>query len=112
MQNDEQLQNIEVSIEEAKNTISLKASLTKLSSNKDFKKVIEEGYFKEEAARLVMAKSAGLAPDQQTNIDNMIYGIGALYNYLNTVHTRGAQMEDALRDDEQAREEILMEGIA
>jgi hypothetical protein len=112
MQNEDQLQNIEVSIEEAKKVINLKNSFISLSSNKDFQTVIENSYFKDESARLVMAKSAGLTPEQQANIDNMIYGIGALYNFFNTLTMRGVQMEDALRDDEQAREEILREGLA
>ena len=111
MQNTEQLQNIEVSIEEAKTAIQLKDNLLRLSSNDDFISIIEHGYFKSEAARLVMAKSAGLTVEQQTNIDNMIFGVGALYNYLNSVHSRGMQMEAALRDDESAREEILQEEL-
>ena len=79
--------------------------------NRNFKDVIEDGYFKEEAARLVMAKSAPLNEEQQRNIDGMIIGVGALANYLNMVMRRGADMDVALGEHEQTREEILAEGI-
>ena len=89
----------------------LRDNCVKLMDSKYFKEVIDEGYFKEEAARLVMAKSSNLNADQMKIIDNMQYGIGALANFLESVMRRGAEMDTALGEHEQTREEILAEGL-
>ena len=41
----------------------------------------------------------------------MIYGIGALSNFFDSVHQRGIQAEQALQDDEDAKTEILQEDL-
>jgi len=111
MTNEEQLEQLESSMAEAKHFIDIKNSLLKLQKNRDFKKVITEYYFKEEAARLVMAKSAGLSEEQQVLIDNMIYGIGSLAKFLDSTLARGNQAELALAEDEEAKAEIIQEGL-
>ena len=69
-------------------------------------------YFKEEAARLVMAKSnTNLDEAQQRSIDNMIAGIGSLSNYFDMIIRRGNEMEVSLKEFEQTREEILAEEV-
>jgi hypothetical protein len=77
-----------------------------------WKDVIDEGYFKEEAARLVMAKSSNMTADQKVLIDNMIYGIGALNNWIESVMRRGAEMDQAVDEHEKTREEILAEEVS
>jgi|TARA_R110000765_G_scaffold425254_1_gene537842 hypothetical protein len=106
-----ELEEVDIQIETASKIRSLRDNCVKLMKNRNFKDVIEDGYFKEEAARLVMAKSAPLNEEQQRNIDGMIIGVGALANYLNMVMRRGADMDVALGEHEQTREEILAEGI-
>ena len=106
------LEEVEIQIDVANKIRSLRDNCAKLMKNRAFKDVIEEGYFKEEAARLGMAKSAPLTDEQQKNIDGMIIGIGALSNYLNMVMRRGAEMDAALGEHEQTREEILAEELA
>ena len=59
-----------------------------------------------------MAKASSLTPEQKNLIDNMIYGIGALSNFFDSVLTRGMQAEQALREDENARTEILQEDLS
>ena len=53
-----------------------------------------------------------LTPEQKNLIDNMIYGIRALSNFFDSVLTRGMQAEQALREDENARTEILQEDLS
>ena len=106
-----ELEEVDIQIETASKIRSIRDNCAKLMKNRNFKDVIEDGYFKEEAARLVMAKSAPLSEEQQRNIDGMIIGVGALANYLNMVMRRGADMDVALGEHEQTREEILAEGI-
>jgi len=105
------LEEVEIQIKMAKEMIALRDSYFQLSKNKHFKDVIEKAYFKEEAARLVMAKSANLDAESMGRIDNMIMGVGALANFFEMVVRRGNEMEQALEDHESTREEILAEEL-
>ena len=111
MSTEEQLQELDDNMNDAKQFIDIKDSTLKLFKNREFKKVVLDYYFKEEAARLVMAKASNLNDEQQKLIDNMIYGIGALSNFFDSVLTRGLQAEQAYKDDENARTEILQEDL-
>ena len=112
MTQEEQLDSLEFSMDEAKHFISVKNSMLKLQNNRDFKKVITEYYFKEEAARLVMAKSSNLTEEQQMVIDKMIYGIGSLAKFFDSVLSRGVQSEQQLADDEETKALLIQEGLA
>lgn len=107
-----ELEVIEIEIETANKMRAMRDNAIKLVDSALFKDVITEGYFKEEAARLVMAKSAPLNEAQMKNIDNMILGVGALANYLNEVMRRGAEMDETIDAHEETREEILAEEAA
>ena len=105
------LEQVEIQIEMANKLRALRDNCFKLTANESWKDVIDEGYFKEEAARLVMAKSSNLTPEQMQLIDNMMLGIGALANYIESVMRRGAEMDQAIGEHEETREEILAEEI-
>jgi hypothetical protein len=107
-----ELEQVEIQIDTAKRIRALRDNCVKLMDSKYFKDVIEDGYFKEEAARLVMAKSSNLNADQMKLIDNMQYGIGALANFLESVMRRGSEMDTAIGEHEQTREEILAERVS
>jgi len=103
---------VEIQIETAKSMIAMRDALNKLYKNRQFKVVIEQGYFKDEAARLVMAKSnSALSEENQKFIDNMITGVGALANYFEMIARRGAEMEQVLEDSETAQQEMLVEEL-
>lgn len=106
-----ELEQVEIQINMAKKMIALRDTYFKLAANPHFKDVVEEGYFKEEAARLVMAKSSNLSKEQKETIDGMILGVGGFANYLDMIVRRGNEMEMALKDHESTREEILAEEI-
>ena len=111
MSTEEELNQLDASMAEAKHFIDIKKSVEKLFRNREFKKVILEYYFKEEAARLVMAKSSFMNDDQKQLIDNMIYGVGALKNWLESVMRRGDEMDQAIEGHEKTREELLQEEV-
>jgi|TARA_B110000438_G_C15174271_1_gene377347 hypothetical protein len=106
------LEQVEIQIEMATRIRKLRDNCVKLLDSPLWKDVIEEGYYREEATRLVMAKSSNMNADQKIMIDNMIYGIGALNNWIESVMRRGAEMDQALNDHEKTREEILAEEVA
>ena len=105
------LEQVEIQIDMAQKLRKMRDNCVKLTASEPWKDIIGEGYFKEEAARLVMAKSSHLTPEQMQLIDNMQYGIGALANYIESVMRRGAEMDQALNEHEETREEILAEEI-
>ena len=105
------IEEVEIQIEMAKRIQSLRDNCITLMQSKEFKDVIEEGYFKEEAARLVMAKSSFMDETQKQLIDNMIYGIGAFKNWLESNMRRGDEMDQALAGHKKTREELLKEEV-
>ena len=105
------LEQVEIQIDMANKLRALRDNCVKLTASETWKDVIDTGYFKEEAARLVMAKSSNLTSEQMQLIDNMQYGIGALANYIEAVMRRGAEMDQAIGEHEQTREEILAEEV-
>jgi|TARA_B100000953_G_scaffold19656_1_gene16516 hypothetical protein len=106
------LEQVEIQIDMAQKLRKMRDNCVKLTASEPWKDIIGEGYFKEEAARLVMAKSSHLTPEQMQLIDNMQYGIGALANYIESVMRRGAEMDQAIGEHEETREEILAEEIS
>ena len=106
------LEKVEIQIDMAIKIRKLRDNCVKLTASEPWKDIIGEGYFKEEAARLVMAKSSHLTPEQMQLIDNMQYGIGALANYIESVMRRGAEMDQAIGEHEETREEILAEEVS
>jgi len=106
------LEQVEIQIDMANKLRKMRDTCVKLTASAPWKDVIDNGYFKEEAARLVMAKSASLIDEsQQRSIDNMIVGIGSLSNYFDMIIRRGNEMETSMKDFEQTREEILAEEV-
>jgi competence CoiA-like predicted nuclease len=112
MNNEEQIEVLESNMVDSKHFVDVKNSMVKLQNNKEFKKVIIEYYFKEEAARLVMAKSSNLTEEQQIVIDKMIYGIGSLAKFFDSVLSRGVQSEQQLAEDEETKATLIQEGLA
>lgn len=112
MNTEQELEQVEVTITAAKKAIEERDAMLRLTTNNDFKTVIEELYLKEEALRLVDLKcSHTLTPEQKTNVDNMLFGIGSLKGFISNVFALGSQMEQALAENQEAREEILAEDL-
>ena len=105
------MQEIEITIEEAKRAIYLGELVTKLQLNPDFKELVTEGYFKEDAARVVMLKADKefQTPEKQSKLDNDILGISVFGEYLRTKKVLGNMAKDSLREHEQTREAIAQE---
>ena len=105
------LEQVEIQIDMANKLRALRDNCVKLTASEPWKDVIDTGYFKEEAARLVMAKSAPLPEASLQVIDHMQYGIGALKNFLQELLRRGSEMDQAIGEHEETRDEILAEEI-
>jgi len=112
-ENEQQLHQIEISLENAKKAIELGDSLERLHKNPDFKRIILDDFFKEEASRAVMLKSDPnmLGEEQQVTVDNIITSIGGLYQYFAKVYRLADMSVRALEANQQTREELLEEGL-
>jgi len=108
---DEALQQIEISLAQARNTIERAEALSRLRDNKDFKLLFMEGYFRDEAARLVLLKADPNMQEEskQQQVNNMLTAIGYVSQYLNAVAQLGAMAQRAIQENEQTREEIIAE---
>lgn len=108
------IQAIEENIKQARKFVEAGEALERLKGNRDFKKVLLEGYFEKEAIRLVHLKSDQnfQSPEMQKSIIGQIDAIGALSQYFSTVLHKAAIARKAITSDEEAREEILEEELS
>ena len=106
------LRQVEESIAQQRKTIEYGDALERLKSNRDFKKLITEGYFEKEAIRLVFAKSnpALQSEESQKSLDNQINAIGSFEQYLHGISHSAEMARKNIGFDEATREEILQEG--
>lgn len=107
------LQALDQSIKNAKEHIEIANALERLQKNRDFKKVILDGYLTDNAVRLVHLKADSnmQSPESQQEINNQINGIGQLLGYFTTIKQLAEVAHRSLEADEQTREELLQEGI-
>ena len=110
--NSAELQHLEVIIKQAQKMVDLGDALERLRNNKDFKKVIGEGYFEQEAIRLVhlMSDSNMQSPELQTAIHKQMIAVGVFRDYLETLAIRAGMARRSVEADEATRDEILAEG--
>ena len=106
-----ELQQVELSIEQAKANIERMNKLEKLKNNPEFEELVLKGYFEQEASRLVLLKADHnvQGDTEQKQIEKMIDAIGYLRQYFNTIYQFGAMAQNALEQHEATREEILQE---
>lgn len=106
---DQKVEQVRLSEEQAKEMVKLADSLERLMKNKDFVKIISEGYFKVEASRLVLLRAdQAIQNDEKIvkSIDNKIVAVGELRQYFNTIFGRGNQAKQALIDHEEYLREL------
>ena len=100
MSTEQDIQDIELNIEQARAFVKANDALNRLMENPDFKEVIREGYFKDEAVRLVELKAAPQmgSEESQQYILKALDGIGSLQQYFNTIWHLGEQAKVAIDD--------------
>lgn len=108
-----QLQQIEISLEDAQANVALAEKLNRLHKNKDFQDVIISGYFKDEASRAVLLKSdPEMCEDrEQKQINDIITSIGGLRQYFHKIFRLGQMSEQSMEADKQTRQDLLAEDL-
>lgn len=109
--NDE-VKNIELNIEEAREFVKFNEALERLGKNKDFQTVILKGYFKEEPARLVEALAAPNLQDQkfQDAILKSMEGIGQLQQFFNKVQHQADMAQSAIEEGQRELDDMAERG--
>lgn len=109
----EQIQAIEQSIKRAKGVADFGTAIERLRVNKDFKKVVLEGYFEQEAIRLVHLKAdpSMQSADSQKSIISQMDAIGSLSQFLNTALQMASMANKQVESDEATIEELAAEGL-
>lgn len=106
------IQQVEIDIDHARKAIKKMEALDRLYRNKDFQEVVAEGYFKDEASRLVLLKGdVNINDESERHCEKMINGIGCLRAYFQMVNHFGSQAQAAMEDYENTREELLQEQL-
>lgn len=113
MSNAEDVQQVELSIEQAKKLIARKDALVRLQMNPDFKLLIEDGFLSDHAVRQVMLKAhPGYMDEKHQKIfDTQIMAVGGLKQFLVSIFAEGMNAEQAIRSDERTLEELHAEGL-
>lgn len=105
------VQQIESNINKATEIVEMYKSLIRLQNNRDFKKLIKEGYLEQEAIRLVHLKADPVyqTGERQAAIDKDISAIGGLLQFFRTVAHNAGVAEKSIEFDRATREDILSE---
>lgn len=108
-----QLQQLEITMEQAQESIALADALDRLHKNKDFKKVFLDGYMKEEASRAVLLRAdPALTTDRQRQeVDDIITGIGNFRLYLSKIYKVAMMAERSIEDSKRTRQELLVDQL-
>lgn len=106
-----QLAKLERDVKSYKSQIDLGRALDNLRLNRDFKKLITEGFLKDEAVRLVLSKAdpALQTPEAQAGIDRDINAIAVLNQFFTIVSQKAAIANKQLNDADEMRTELLAE---
>lgn len=106
------IQEIEANIETQKVLIELGKCLQRLEANRDFQKIIEIGYLKDEAVRLVHLKALPMyrGTTEQADIIKRIDAIGVLKTYLSDIKFNHDQAIKEIEMASSAIEELIEEG--
>lgn len=97
---------IEVSLAQAKKMVERKAMVHKLLGNREFKTLILEGYYKDEATRLVGLLGDPAMQPHRDDIIRSMEGISQLQGYFRTVVQMGSVAEREVADYQNELEEI------
>ena len=106
-----ELEQIELSMEQAQKKISDYEALERLENNADFKSLFSEGYLRDYAIRLVGLKASVRMQDDKNQkfMDGQLGAIGHLGQYMLFVKQEGRVAKESMEIDSEEREALLKE---
>lgn len=107
-----EIEQIELSIEAAKEMVSRGQAAEKLATHPDFKKLVIEGYFKDEAARLaVLSSDPNISEEIRAHVMRDMAGVGAFRRYLSTLVQLGQHAAAEIAEAQETLDEIRAEEL-
>lgn len=105
-----EVQELEISIEEARKYVQRGKEALALSDIPEFKRLVLEGYFVEEASRLALLFSdPQLSDEQREYVHRDLIGVGAFKRYLSTIVQQGRIASNEIDSMQDTLEEIRAE---
>jgi len=105
-----QIQQVEISIEHAREMVKRGKQAQLLADNPDFKSVVIEGYFRDEAARLAhLASDPGIDQNTRDAVYRDLTAPGAFKRYLHAVIHFGRMAEDDIEQGSLMLDELRTE---
>ena len=100
--NDQEVQQIRISNDMAKESIADAQALDRLRKNADFKRLIEQRYFKDEAIRLVRLLGDSTQQDEMTqkNINLDMQAVSRLSDFFRTVYAKADWATQAIENND------------
>jgi hypothetical protein len=106
---------IEIEIEKAREWVAKHEALERLQNNADFQLLISDGYFKEEAARIVGLKADPqfiFAGKEQMQFLNVLEkGVGALQQYFRQIEMQANAARQGMGEMEETRDAVNAESL-
>lgn len=105
------IQKIELSIEEARKYVEQRDAALRLADNRDFKKLVIDGYFKDEAARLtgLLGERGENLPFTKEMLVSDLEAIASFQRYMRQIIMQGDIMEKEIAVNSEALEIIRAE---
>lgn len=104
---EQEIAQVELTIEEGKKLVEKGAAIRRLSQNKDFQNIIEDGFFKDEALRLLgMSNAIELNADIRACIKVDMHAPATLRRYLSATVQRADAMEREIADHKDTLETL------
>ena len=107
----QQVEQLEVEIDQARSIIALSDDINKLYSNKQFKNVILDQYFREESIRLVALKGDRefQTPERQASVLRQMDGIAGLNAFMHRIMVAADHARDSMAAMQEAQADALKE---
>lgn len=106
------IERVEMSIENANNSVDMMKAVKRLRGNKDFQFLIEDTYFRSNASRLVLLRgNMNIPAESRENIMKEIDAIGFFSSFLREIVEAGEHAASALDEYEQTLEEVRSEAV-
>ena len=102
VQQEEDIQNMQISIDQAQHQVRLADALDRLQQSPDFKILVMQDYLKDQAARLshLLSDHTMQSKKQRKALIKEMEAIGNFLTYLRTTAQRGQMAREAIRVNE------------
>lgn len=108
--NQQDIREVELTIEEAKKIVAFGEAIRRLEKNKDYRAVFTDGYFLNEASRLTLLSGDPAITDQvRANVFVSLRSIGELNSYLRQQVQLADQMTVSIREAQELLDHMRAE---